>query len=187
MNSNVRPTTFVDRITIRAPFRFVGLVTLALFLPIALLTAAPFATSTTRDTVVAVLLVSGPLLVLWADIVHFCRVVTVSPNRDEVHVSWRSFLFRQRHRIYRLSSFRAVSSHLTHGRWPSNRLEFITPDQAALPVLECPPPLRTPTFWSFSSRLEEAPLITRLRPLLAQKCRLLDLGFHGLQATRPPP
>lgn len=127
-----------------------------------------------------------PLLHLWADLVEYSRTVTVMPAEGKVHVKWRTYLFVQRQRNHNLRSFVAVASYLIDA-YPTavNRLEFVTSDAKALKLVEWAPHDASQSFWSVAKQWSEALPVSRLRPLLAERCQLRDSGFLGFQvATR---
>lgn len=174
----------MNPITVKAPFSPVGLVLLVVVTPITLLGVANAQDLTAR----IVLCVPGliPLMRLWADLVEHSRTVSVMPAEGVVHVKWRTYLFVKRQRSHDLRSFVAVASYLIDA-YPTavNRLEFVTSDAKALTLGEWAPHHASPSFWSVAKRWSEALPVSRLRPLLAERCQLRDSGFQGFQvATR---
>jgi len=177
----------MSTIVIRTPRSSVPALSLAITVPLAILTSLPLSYASPRSLLFSLVLISLSVVLLWADSVHSSRVVEVNSVTREVRVRFRTLTFRAESRTYAVGQFVAITSYLTYGRHARNRLELVTNELQALLLASLEPGSKKTPFWTLLAPAEaESAQAKELRPALAEQLKINDTGFLGYQATTTP-
>lgn len=120
---------------------------------------------------------------LWVKSVQGKRWVEIDASRNQVSIRTVSPFFSPRTIHYPLSTFGAIRSYITVGRYPRNLVELVTQSGGeALLVAVLPPSNGAKSFWSMPSETENSQAAT-LRQQIAAYASLMDQGFLGSRLT----